>query len=128
MLINFIWFSIGALVMYTLNYIMSLGHSVMVLKQVQQSCAALLTVSEEGLQEVLQLKYMAMKEANRSEQNITAQKYIDQHNIKTMKRSIMRNYVNSFPSTYINTIEYTSWEELEEYVNSIVQKNKGRKQ
>ena len=117
----------GVFVMYVLNYLTVLGHSVIILRQTQQSCAALFTISEEGLQEILQLKYIAMKEANRSEQNITAQKYIDQHNIGTMKKSIMRNYINTFPNAYSHIIEYSSWEELEKYVDNLVQQNKETK-
>jgi hypothetical protein len=124
MLTNFIWFMVGAMVTWFFNYIMGLGHSVVLLKQTQQSCATLFTTSEQGLQEILQLKYIAMEEAKRSEQNIISQKYIDQLNIDSVKKSIMRNYVEQFPSAYVSAIEYKSWEELEEYVNDFVQKQK----
>ena len=114
----------GMVVMWCLNYLMALGHSVNVLKQTQQSCAALFTVSEEGLQEILQLKYMAMEEAKRTEQNITAQKYIDQLNISNIKKSIMRNYVLTFPVQYKHIMEYDDWEKLEDYVNKFTKENK----
>ena len=110
--------------MWCLNYLMVLGHSINVLKQTQQSCAALFVVSEQGLHEVLQLKYIAMEEAKRTEQNIIAQKYIDQLNIDSVKKSIMRNYVLSFPKSYHHVMEYTDWEELEMYVNKITQEKK----
>jgi len=106
---------------------MAIGYSVTVLNQTQQSCAALFTTSEQGLQETLALKYLAMKEAHRTEQNITTQKYIDQVNVKSIQTAIMRNYVNSFPPNYSHLIQYTNWEELESYVNNIV-KNKKEKQ
>ena len=60
---------------------------------------------------------MAMEEANRTEQNITAQKYIDQLNIDSIKKSIMRNYVQTFPEQYKHVMDYNDWEELEDYVN-----------
>ena len=112
------------MVMWCLNYLMALGHSVNILKQTQQSCAALFIVSEEGLQEILQLKYMAMEEANRTEQNITAQKYIDQLNIDSIKKSIMRNYTQTFPEQYKHVMDYNDWEELEDYVNKFAKNNK----
>ena len=106
---------------------MTIGYSVNILQQTQQGCAALFTVSEQGLQEILILKYMAMKEANRTEQNITAQKYIDQMNVKSIQTSIMRNYIDCFPPSYSHLIQYKNWEELECYVDKIV-KNKKEKQ
>ena len=122
MLENFIYFTVGMLIAWFLNYIMGLGHAINVLKQTQRSCSALFVVSEQGLQEILYLKYMAMDETGRSQQNITAQKYIDQMNILSIKKTIMRNYVNAYPTSYSNTMEYSTWEEMEEYVNKTIQK------
>ena len=127
MLTNIICVGGGMVVMWSLNYIMAVGHSVNILKQTQRSCAALFTTSEQGLQEILVLKYLAMQEAGRSEQNITAQKYIDQMNIKSIQSSVMRNYVNCFPSNYLHLVEYTTWEELEDYVNDVVRNHKEEK-
>ncbi len=127
MLVNIFWFLMGMIVMYLLRYLMSFGHSVNVIKQTQHSCALLFTESEQGLHEVLELKYIAMREAERSDQNIIAQKYIDQLNISTIQKSIMRNYVGTFPSSYRHVMEYSSWEELEDYVNKFVQDQKGAK-
>ena len=124
MLENLLWFGSGVILTWFFNYIMSLGHSIMILKQVQRSCAALFVVSEQGLQEILVLKYLAMEEAKRSEQNITAQKYIDQMNIDSIKKSIMRNYITVFPSSYSNVLEYSTWEEMENYVNKTIQEGK----
>ena len=124
MLTNIICVIGGMIIMWCLNYIMAVGYSVNVLKQTQQSCAALFTTAEQGLQEVLVLKYIAMQEANRTEQNITAQKYIDQMNIKSIQSAVIRNYVNCFPLNYQHIIEYTTWEELECYVDKIVKNKK----
>tara|TARA_B100001123_G_C14769497_1_gene812087 strand:+ start:283 stop:663 length:381 start_codon:yes stop_codon:yes gene_type:complete len=110
-------FIIGAMASHFLSYILSLGYSISVLKNLQKSCAALFLLSEQGLQEVLYIKYMTMEDIGRSDQNITAQKYIDQMNIDSVKKSIMRNYNSSFPSSYENIKEYSTWEEMEEYVN-----------
>lgn len=127
MLTNLLCFTAGMTLMWILNYLMGLGHAIAILKQTQQSCAALFTTAAQGLHEVLELKYIAMREAKRSDQNIIAQKYIDQLNIDSVQKSIMRNYVGVFPSSYHNIIEFTTWEELETYVNKFVQKQKETK-
>ena len=127
MLINTLCFIMGMLMMYLLSCVISIGHSINVLKQTQQSCAALLLESEQGLQEIFHLKYIAMAEAQRSEQNITAQKYIDQLNLQSIKTSIMRNYVGAFPVAYHNIMEYSTWEELEDYINKFVKEQKEKK-
>ena len=115
-----IGFFVGATVAYFLSFLMALGHSINVLKQTQRSCAALFVTSEQGLQEILHLKYIVMEDVGRSEQNIIAQKYIDQMSIDSVRKAIMRNYVGAFPEQYKNIMEYTSWEEMEDYVNSLI--------
>lgn len=114
----------GMIMMWCLNYLMIIGHSVNMLKYAQQNCAALFVISEQGSHEILELKYLAMKEAKRTEQNIVSQKYIDQLNIQSIKKTIMRNYVLTFPEPYKHLMEYSNWEELEGYVNKFTQKNK----
>tara|TARA_Y100000593_G_scaffold88664_1_gene171394 strand:+ start:1082 stop:1465 length:384 start_codon:yes stop_codon:yes gene_type:complete len=116
-----IGFIIGAATVYFLSYIIALGHSIGVLRQTQRSCAALFVISEQGLQEILHLKYIVMEESGRSNQNITAQKYIDQMNIDSVRKAIMRNYVGAFPDQYENIMEYSSWEEMEDFVNKTLQ-------
>ena len=117
-------FIAGAMVNWILSYLMALGHTINLMKDTQRHCAALFLISEQGLQETLQLKYLAMQEAKRSQQNITAQKYIDQMNIDSIHKSIMRNYNNAFPEKYKHVMEYTTWEEMENYVNDITKENK----
>ena len=116
MIENIIWFVIGMVVSQLFKYVMSLGWSIIILKQTQKSCAALFTLSAHGLQQVLELKYIEMSEAKRSEQNIIAQRHIDQMNVESIKLAIIRNFVNEFPSSYKHTLEYTTWKEMEDFV------------
>jgi len=115
------------LVMYAFKYVTVIGYCINLLKHTQQSCAVLFIASEEGLQQVLFLKYLAMEEANRTDQYITTQKYIDQLNIDNTKKSIMKTYVDSFPRAYSHIVEYETWEELEDYVNKIVKTTKEKR-
>ena len=117
-------FVLGFMVSRILSYLMALGHTVNLMKEIQRHCAALFLISEQGLQETLQLKYLAMQEAKRSEQNIIAQKYIDQMNIDSIHKSIMRNYNSVFPEKYKHVMEYTTWEEMENYVNNVTKEEK----
>jgi len=117
-------FSLGVVVSYFFTYVMSLGHSVNILKTTQRSCSALFIVSEQGIQEILHLKYIAMKESGRSQQNITSQKYIDQMSLDSVRKTIMRNYTRSFPESYSHLMEYTSWEEMVDWVNKEIKQGK----
>lgn len=110
----------GGVITYFLSYLMALGHSINVLKQTQKDCAALFITSEQGLQEIFHIKYIAMQEAKKSEQNVTAQKYIDQMSLKSVRKAIFRNYIGVFPVNYKHIMEYSSWEEMEDYVNSLI--------
>ena len=120
---NISWFIIGMVVSQLFKYVMSLGLSISILNQTQKSCAALFLLSEQGLQQILELKYIEMKEARRSDQNILAQRHIDQVNLDSIRTSIMRNYVNSFPQSYKHIMEFSTWKELEDFINK--ETNKG---
>ena len=113
-------FTLGLFFSYFLSYVSALGHSVMAVKETQKSCAALFLICEQGIQETLQLKYMVMEEAKKSEQNITAQKYIDQMSLDSVRKTVIRNFVRTFPERYQNLLEYKNWEEMENYVNELV--------
>jgi len=119
-----IGFFMGMVLTYFFSYIVALGHSINVLKQTQKDCAALFITSEQGLQEIFHIKYLAMKDSSRSEQNITAQKYIDQMSLKSVRKAIFRNYIGVFPKKYGHIMEYSSWEEMEDYVNSLIKSGK----
>jgi hypothetical protein len=118
-------FVFGMMTAYMFSSVMALGHSVLLLKETQKNCAVLFLVSEQGLQETLTLKYLAMKEANRSEQNIVAQRHIDQTNIDSIRKTIMRNFQRVYPDKYTNVLEYTTWEEMQSYVNRVTNEEKG---
>jgi len=124
MLEYIIGFVVGVVVFWFFSYLMAIGHSISLLKQTQSSCAALFVTSEQGLLEILHLKYMVMEEADRSPQNITAQKYIDQMNIDSIRETIMKNYVRVFPGKYENIMEYSTWEEMETFVNTALKEGK----
>lgn len=65
-----------------------------------------------------------MKESGRSQQNITSQKYIDQMSLDSVRKTIMRNYTRSFPESYSHLMEYTSWEEMVDWVNKEIKQGK----
>jgi hypothetical protein len=113
---NITYFIIGLVVSQLFKYVMSLGWSVNILQQTQRSVAALFLLSDQGLQQVLELKYIEMKDASRSEQNILAQRHIDQMNLNSVKATIMRNYINSFPSSYKHIMEFSTWKEMEDFI------------
>ena len=123
MLENISWFIIGMVVSQLFKYVMSLGWSIIILKQAQKSCASLFLLSDQGLRQILELKYIEMKDANRSEQNIIAQRHIDQINLESVRGSIIRNYVNSFPQSYKHIMDFSTWKEMENFI--IKESNKG---
>ena len=126
MLTNLLFFLMGMLMMYFLSYLLSLGHSIIVIKNTQHSCAIMFVEMYQGLHEILELKYLTMQESNRSKHNVKAQKHIDGLNIKRIKKSIMNNYVDTFPASYEYLMEFQTWEELENYVNKFAQAKKER--
>ena len=64
------------------------------------------------------------QQQKRTEQNITAQKYIDQLNIDSIRKTIMKNYERTFPENYKHILEYSTWEEMESFVNKTVKEQK----
>jgi hypothetical protein len=115
-----IGFSVGFALSWFWTYVLALGSAINVINGLQRSCASLFIISEEGLQEIMELKYIAMKEAKRSEQNIKAQRHIDKMNIDSVKKSIMRNYLLSYPQQYSHVMRYSTWEEMQQFVDNVI--------
>lgn len=124
MLDYIIVFLFGFVFSWFFTYVMALGSSVKVIIDLQRSCASLFIISEQGLQEIMELKYIAMKEAKRSEHNINAQRRIDKTNIDSIKKSIMRNYLVNYPEQYSHVMRYSTWEEMQQFVNDIVKERR----
>tara|TARA_R110002110_G_scaffold3150_3_gene16202 strand:- start:3517 stop:3939 length:423 start_codon:yes stop_codon:yes gene_type:complete len=124
MLIKLLCFFTGMVSAWIFSYVLGVGYSINVLNRAQRSCAALFMTCEDGVQQILHLKYIAMEESAKSEQSITAQKFIDQINLDGVKKTVMKNYVNSFPVTYHHIMEFETWDELQDYINEIAKQER----
>ena len=68
--------------------------------------------------EIQQVKYEVLKLAERDEKYIEFQMYIDEKEMKSLKNTVIRNYLNSVPPKYNNMLKFHDWDSAMDYLNN----------
>ena len=90
---------------------MTVGYSVLMVKQVQASCLILYHEVINRVDSAHELKYTFLHESGMSEHNLQVLKKVDKQTIETVKRSMIRTLINTTPKYLSSTIEYENWDE-----------------
>jgi hypothetical protein len=111
-----IGFIIGFIVSRCLTYLLNLGRGVLILKQLQYIVAGVFTYIEECMLEATIYKEIAMDESNLSEKEKKARRVLNNNTIKTIKDNSLKGFLNLWPSSYDNMLEYRDWNQMKSYV------------
>ena len=86
----------------------------------------LLTKNVQAAYEIQQLKYMHYEILERDQKYIEFQKAIDQREMKSLKDTIVRNYINTIPTRYNYLIKFNDWDSAMLYLNNLLkERNNG---
>ncbi len=105
---------------------LGLGYGTLLFKNTATDCLLMMTKNIQSIFEIHQLKYMALKMMEREERYIEFQKKIDENEIKSLKNTVIRNYINSVPSRYKNMVQFHDWDSAVLYLNNILQHKGGQ--
>ena len=117
-------FLMGALFAMFLNYLINTGYAVIMMKRAISDC---LLFMAKSLQEVYEIKYLkeeALKIAGRDDKYIEWQKRIDEKEIQSIKRTCIRNFINSIPPRYNHLIKFHDWNTAMNYIDKIIKEEK----
>lgn len=109
-------FVLGYLFAVFVIYILNLGRTILILKQLQYIVAAIFTYMEECMLEATVYKEMAMDESDISEKAKKARRVLNQNTIKTIQDNSMKGFLVRWPSAFDNMLDYRTWEQMKSYI------------
>ena len=109
-------FILGFIVSRCLTYLLNLGRSVLILKQLQYIVAGVFTYIEECMLEATIYKEIAMDESSLSEKEKKSRRVLNSNTVKTIKDNSLKGFLSLWPNSYDNLLEYRSWDQMKSYV------------
>ena len=119
----FIAFVFGIFFNVFWGYLLGLGYGVVAFKKSTQDTLLLLLKNIQSVYEIQQVKYEVLKLSDRSEKYIEFQKYIDEKEMRSLKNTVIRNYLNSIPPKYNSVVEFHDWNSAMIYLNKLTKGN-----
>ena len=99
-------------------YMFSLGSSVLLLKRVLAETLLFVVNVVQDIYELQALKRYELERSGKSTQQMALQQKIDENEINTFKRRVVRTIKTNFPSSFSHLIDFDDWGTL---MNSIEQ-------
>ena len=120
----FIVFVCGMLFNATWGYILGLGNGVNTFQMAMINSLLLLAKNIQSVIEIQQLKYMSYEMLDRDEKYIEFQKTIDEKELRSLKNSLIRDYINAIPAKYNYMIKFHDWDTAMSYLNNLLKEKK----
>ena len=89
----------------------TIGYSILMLKEVQLACLKLYKEVMSNVAMAQEVKYNFLVESGEDEKRVRVLKMVDSQTISTIKKSMVRTLINSTPKNLSTTIQYESWDE-----------------
>ena len=89
----------------------TVGYSILMLKEVQLACLKLYKEVMSNVAMAQEVKYNFLVESGEDEKRVRVLKMVDSQTISTIKKSMVRTLINSTPKNLSTTIQYESWDE-----------------
>jgi hypothetical protein len=99
---------------------LGLGFGMIAFRNSIADALLMLTKNIQTAQEIQQLKQMHYELIDRDEKYIEFQKKIDDREIKSLKDTIIRNYINAIPPRYNHLIKFNDWNSAMQYLDNIL--------
>lgn len=100
------------------GYVLGLGYGVMAFRRAMIDILFILTKNIQSVYEIQKLKYMCYDVLERDSKFVEFQKQIDEKEIKSLKNTLIRNFINSVPSRYNSLVEFRDWDSAMDYFNT----------
>ena len=100
------------------GYVLGLGYGVMAFRRAMTDILFILARNIQSVYEIQKLKYMCYEILERDSKFVEFQKQIDEKEIKSLKNTLIRNFINSVPSRYDSMIEFNDWDSAMDYFDT----------
>jgi hypothetical protein len=108
----------GVLFHVVWNALINMGYTIIMMKSAMKDCVMFMAKNLQNVYEIKYLKEEAMRLAGRDEKYIEWQRKIDEKEIRSLKTTCIRNFINALPPKYNHLIKFHDWDSAMEYLNN----------
>ena len=105
-------------------YLVTMGYSLVMMRTTINDSIILLAKNIQSVYEINHIKEEAWKLAERDEKYIEFQKTIDEREIKSLKSTCIRNFINAIPPKYNHLVKFHDWSSAMNYIDKIIKEGK----
>ena len=116
----FIAFTCGVIFNALWGTMLGLGYGAIAFKNAIVDTLFILAKNVQSVYEIQKLKQMCYEMLDRDEKYVEFQKRIDENEIRSLKESVIRNFINSVPSRFSNLVEFRDWDSAMKYYNDAI--------
>ena len=115
-------FGIAFHIMWT--WLINAGYSMLMMRTAINDCILFMGKSLQNVYEIKHLKEEAMKLAGRDDKYIEWQAKVDENQIKSLKATCIRNFINAIPPKYNHLVEFHDWDSAMNYIDKTMKEAK----
>ena len=120
----FLAFVAGILVTKILGGLVSLGFSILIMRECRDSFMRIAGHTSQTLYEIQQMKILEMHRMNKSKNEIEISTSISEHNMKIMRDVMIRGFMNAFPKKYEDLIGFSDWDSAMLCLDELIKKER----
>ena len=117
-------FLLGVLFHMLWNWMVNTGYTIIMMKAAINDCVIFMAMSLQDVYEIKYLKEEAMRLVNRDEKYIEWQSILHEKEIRSLKTTCIRNFINAIPPKYNHLIEFHDWQSAMEYIDKVIKEGK----
>ena len=121
-----VWFFSGIILYSIFSKLLNVGHSVVFFRTVRLEALTYLGITAESIAFINAVKYVAMKEAERPEEQIKTMKMVDDEIFNAWKQTVIAKTNSALPRHLIASMSLEDWAAMNKYLDSSYEKGKGK--
>tara|TARA_R100000388_G_C7154684_1_gene116246 strand:- start:113 stop:511 length:399 start_codon:yes stop_codon:yes gene_type:complete len=107
--------------------LLTLGYSALLMKQVHDDGLKIMGIICQELAEIHQLKLMELHRAGKSETEIEISQKVSDYHLDSVRKTIVRNFVSSFPNNYSSILKFYDWESAMVHLDELIKEERNKK-
>jgi len=120
------WFFSGIILYSIFSKLLNVGHSVLFFRAVRTAALAYLATTAESIAFINAVKYLAMKEAERPEEQIKTMRMVDDEIFNAWKQTVITKANSALPRHLIASMTLEDWDAMMKYLDISYEKGKGK--
>lgn len=116
----FIMFLIGFVSHMVWAYVLHLGYSSILVKETTEDLLKLVGKASQTAYQIYELKYLILKQMDKSELQIEHERRVDEIQLKSIKDTIIRNIITNYPPRYVYLLKFHDWDSAMEHLTEVL--------